>query len=88
MPSDADEIAQLKREVARLTRLVDDLYLRLDGVAPDGTLDPSQPPAEVVAALQAGNVIEAIKLWRELYGSGLREAKDQVEELQRRLGGG
>ena len=37
MPSDADEIAQLKLEVQRLGRLVDGLYVRLDGIAPDGT---------------------------------------------------
>jgi len=33
VPSDAEEIAQLKSEVQRLGRLVDALYVRLDGIA-------------------------------------------------------
>ena len=36
-------------------------------------------PPEVVAALQRGQKIEAIKLMRELRGLGLKEAKDAVE---------
>jgi len=36
-------------------------------------------PAEVVAAIQRGNKIEAIKLLRELTGLGLKEAKDAVD---------
>ena len=86
MRSDAEEIAQLKLEVARLGRLVEALYVRLDGIAPDGTVDPGNPPQDVVDALRAGNVIQAIKLWREHTGSGLAEAKHQVELLQARLG--
>jgi len=87
VPSDAEEIAQLKLEVKRLGRLVEGLYVRLDGVAPDATADISdEPPAEVVEALRAGNLIEAIRLWRERTGLGLAEAKHQVEEVQSRLG--
>ena len=36
-------------------------------------------PAQVVAALERGQKIEAIKLLRELRGLGLKEAKDLVE---------
>jgi ribosomal protein L7/L12 len=87
VPSDAEEIAQLKLEVQRLGRLVEGLYVRLDGVAPDGTVDvASEPPADVVDALRAGNLIQAIKLWRGYTGLGLAEAKHQVEEVQARLG--
>jgi hypothetical protein len=86
MPSDADEIRALKIEVARLGRLVEGLYVRLDGIAPDGTVDPGDPPADVVDALHAGNVILAIKLWREKTGVGLAEAKHQVELIQANLG--
>ena len=32
-------------------------------------------------ALQSGNKIEAIKLYRELTGAGLKEAKDAVERI-------
>jgi ribosomal protein L7/L12 len=38
----------------------------------------------VEAALAAGRKIEAIKLYREQHGVGLREAKDAVEALLRR----
>ena len=86
MPSDAEEIAQLKLEVQRLGRLVDALYVKLDGIAPDGTVDISAPPQDVVDALRAGNVIQAIKLWRGYTNLGLAEAKNEVEQLQARLG--
>jgi large subunit ribosomal protein L7/L12 len=50
-----------------------------------GTTAPSQfeggVPAEVVALARAGNAIAAIKLYRELTGAGLREAKEIVESL-------
>jgi large subunit ribosomal protein L7/L12 len=38
-------------------------------------------PAEVVALARAGNPIAAIKLFRDLTGAGLREAKEVVESL-------
>ena len=85
--SDADEIAQLKLDVTRLGRLVDALYVRLDGAAPDADLpDLDNPPADVVDALRAGNPIEAIRLWRGYTNLGLAEAKNEVEQLQARLG--
>ena len=37
----------------------------------------------VIELLQSGNQIEAIKLYRELTGVGLAEAKDAVDELRR-----
>ncbi|TDP74275.1 ribosomal protein bL12 [Roseateles toxinivorans] len=41
---------------------------------------PTDPlPPEVLAAVQRGNKIEAIKLMRQLTGLGLKEAKDAVE---------
>ena len=89
MPSDAEEIAQLKLDVQRLGRLVDALYVRLDGIAPDGTAgtaDLNAPPADVVDALRAGNLILAIKLWRGYTNQGLAEAKNEVEQIQARLG--
>lgn len=36
---------------------------------------------EVHAAILAGQKIEAIKLWRELTGAGLAEAKETIERL-------
>jgi len=40
-------------------------------------------PAEVVAARDSGNKIEAIKLLREETGLGLKEAKDAIDALVR-----
>jgi hypothetical protein len=37
---------------------------------------------EILRLVRAGSLIEAIKRYRELYGVGLREAKDAVEALR------
>lgn len=42
--------------------------------------------AKIRDALEHGNKIEAIKLYREQFGVGLREAKDAVEQLEADLG--
>jgi len=39
--------------------------------------------AEIVAAVDSGNKIEAIKLLREEAGLGLKEAKDAIDALAR-----
>jgi len=41
--------------------------------------DPASLPASVLAALQLGNKIEAIRLLREQTGLGLKEARDAIE---------
>ncbi len=41
---------------------------------------------EVVEALQQSQKIKAIKLYRQYSGTSLKEAKDFIEELQRRTG--
>ena len=50
-----------------------------------GTTTPTQfeggVPAEVVALARAGKAIAAIKLYRELTGAGLIEAKTIVDSL-------
>ena len=85
MPSDQEEIATLKVEVARLTTLVDTLYKHLNiGQLAAASLD--QPDPAIVDEIRAGNKIMAIKLWRERTGVGLAEAKDAVEALARSMG--
>jgi ribosomal protein L7/L12 len=53
------------------------------------TLPATQPAADTMARikqeLQAGHKIEAVKLYREAYNVGLKEAKDAVDELERNL---
>ena len=44
---------------------------------------PRQLPPDVAAALQRGNLIEAIKLLRSKYNIGLAEAKALLEALQK-----
>jgi hypothetical protein len=46
---------------------------------------PAIPPALAVA-LQRGRKIEAIKIYRQLTGAGLGEAKTAVEAMERELG--
>ncbi len=71
-------------ERARLSRLEAkvDLLLKHTGLAYDPM---AAVPSGVLDALQGGNKIEAIKLYREATGVGLAEAKDRVEELQTSL---
>jgi ribosomal protein L7/L12 len=42
-----------------------------------------QYPPALIAALDRGKIIEAIKIYREWTGQGLREAKEAVEALAR-----
>jgi ribosomal protein L7/L12 len=58
-----------------------DALLKHEGIQ----FDPfSDCPPAVVDALRRGKKIDAIKAYREATGAGLKEAKDYVEELQRR----
>jgi ribosomal protein L7/L12 len=85
------------RRIAELERKVDELYKRLGQEQEEFgmTFDP-EGPASVDAAsdprlielLQTGKKINAIKLYRELTGTGLAEAKDAVERLERMYGAG
>jgi ribosomal protein L7/L12 len=45
-------------------------------------------PPQVIDAVRRGKKIEAIKRYRESTGVGLKEAKDFIEEVQRRAGVG
>lgn len=44
------------------------------------SLSPISLPANVIAALQRGNTLEAIKILRESSGVGLKEAKDRIDQ--------
>jgi hypothetical protein len=63
------------RRLGRLERKVDLILTHLG-------LDPAQGVnAQVVELMKAGQKIQAIKLYREQTGVGLKEAKDYVESL-------
>jgi ribosomal protein L7/L12 len=70
---------ELKIRVSRLERQVEFLLRHLG--LPDRTGEPDVVAGEVLALKRAGRTIEAIKLYREATGLGLREAKDYVDQL-------
>jgi ribosomal protein L7/L12 len=79
------QCASIKKRLAALTRMEAkvDLLLKQAGA----TYDPyADVPANVADALAQGKKILAIKHYREATGAGLKEAKDFVEEVQRRAG--
>lgn len=88
--TEGQRVAALEAAVAELTRRVEALEGR-GASAPAPVVDAvdpwSVPPwPEVVALLQRGKKIAAIKVYREHTGVGLQEAKNTVEEVERRLG--
>ncbi|MGI5376847.1 ribosomal protein L7/L12 [Streptomyces sp. CA-251387] len=68
-------VSQADQRVARVERkldlIIDHLGLRAD--------DPRMN--EVVALVRDGKKIQAIKVYREITGAGLKEAKDAVEGI-------
>ncbi len=83
---DESRITALMMRVGELERKLEFVmqHLRLD------YRDEALPAAMTEAAkwLQKGNKIEAIKAYREATGAGLKDAKDAVDALERRLGVG
>jgi ribosomal protein L7/L12 len=65
------------------------LEKRMEEIASHVGLPPAPVPAgmeDVLALIQAGQKIPAIKRYRELTGVGLREAKGAVEDLESQAG--
>lgn len=85
MATDQENIAELQAEVERLGELVDNLYRQL-GISPLDAADTTGAIPEVDDAIRAGNLIQAIKAWRQRTGVGLKEAKDAVELRARSIG--
>lgn len=87
MPTDSERIDELERQVRRQGELIDILYRRF-GI---GQLDAAGMPSadgaypDVLDAIRAGNLIQAIKNYRAHTNVGLKEAKDAVEALARGL---
>ena len=67
--------------LAALERKVDLIMRHLGITEPAPEVNPL-----VLQELQAGRKIQAIKVYRELTGAGLREAKDEVEAIEARYG--
>lgn len=91
------EAQELSDKMDRIEQKLDRLLLMI-GQAPQAVNASSSTPIhqadmmidarfeEVRQAIRSGQKIEAIKRHRELTGIGLKESKDAVEDLQRRLG--
>lgn len=65
------------------------LEVKLGAKPEDVPIDPrdlQQLPAGVLAALERGETIQAIKLYRQITGSSMAEAKDFIDEILRRRG--
>ncbi len=72
------QVRALSRVEAKVDALLKQAGIRFDPYA--------DAPAPVLDALRRGRKVEAIKEYRAATGVGLQEAKDYVEELQRRAG--
>ena len=85
MPPTESEILALKSRLSELEEKLQFLYRRLNMDYADPNADPALSP-QIQDALRRGNKIEAIKIYRELTGVGLAEAKQAVDGMQARLG--
>ena len=84
MPTEA-EFLLLQSRVRELEDKLQLLYRRLNIDYADPNADPARSP-QIQEALQRGNKIEAIKIYRELTGVGLAEAKQVIDGIESRLG--
>jgi ribosomal protein L7/L12 len=80
MVTEAD-ILSLKSRINELEERVQFLYRRLNIDYADPNSEPALAP-QVQDALRRGNKIEAIKIYRELTGAGLAEAKQAIDRAE------
>ena len=78
------EIQLLRSRVNELEDRLNFLYRRLNIEYADPNSDPVLSP-QVQEALRGGNKIEAIKIYRELTGVGLAEAKQAIDRAEQFL---
>jgi ribosomal protein L7/L12 len=96
----SEDLLDHGRRIADLERKVSELYKRIGQLEPDhgggGLTFASDLPASVgaaedprlIAAIEDGHQIQAVKLYRELTGVGLKEAKDAVDSISAGRQGG
>lgn len=75
------EILELRRRVEKLERQMM-FVLQQQDIEYRDTLNQTAP-LEVVELLRQGRKLQAIKVYREATGVGLKQAKDYVESLER-----
>jgi ribosomal protein L7/L12 len=69
---------------ARVKELEDRLKFVYDHLRIEYVDNPDAANAKVIQLIKAGNKIEAIKVYREIYNVGLAEAKEAVEGMESR----
>jgi len=85
MPTlEQEEIALLKSRVSRLEARLEFLYKHL-GVNFVENVHAGDSP-QVIAALKANNMLEAIKLYRMATNASLEQARLGIQEMRTRLG--
>jgi hypothetical protein len=85
-PDGSDVGAAMRAQIDRLQAMPAPPPDPAAGTDPVGaTPNPGISPP-VRALILSGQKIQAIKRYREEYGSGLKDAKDAVEEFERQLG--
>ncbi|MEV8512703.1 hypothetical protein [Dactylosporangium sp. NPDC051484] len=77
-PDESSRLLRLERQVAYLYR-----HFGLDPQLADAFPGAASMPPEFTEALRQQNLIAAIKIYRQVTGAGLAEAKTAVERIAR-----
>ena len=75
------DLIQLRARVKELEERLEYIYKHLRIEYSD---NPNKKNAKVIELIRAGNKIEAIKVYREIYNVGLAEAKQAVDGMEAR----
>jgi ribosomal protein L7/L12 len=78
------EIALLRQRIVRLETQVEYLYKHFSLTISENSSEGDDP--QIITALRAGNMLEAIKLFREKTGLSLAAAKSAVEDIKKKRG--
>lgn len=74
-------VVQLEARVNQMEAMIQALLIRL-GVNPAEVTPQERPEIRAIReALLSGDKIQAIKLYRYLYGVGLKEAKEAIDAM-------
>ena len=79
------ELIDLRTRVARLEGQLEALYQHL-GLSFDDSQSLLNEDDPVIDVLRTGNLLEAIKVYRQIHNVGLTEAKTAVENLKAGMG--
>ncbi len=83
---DSARISALEMRIGELERKLNYFMQQLNLSYTPEALDPAL--TEAAKWLRQGNKIEAVKVYRTMTGRGLKEAKDAVDGLEKKLSAG